>query len=103
MDDFRVSVIAGSSIAMLDVEDDIGVQSENICRIAQTDAQSLDGHGLLTASAGVKINVAQVRIDADVIPLRITTDADSQVVIAATTDQRCAGAGISPIEPGGSR
>src|SRR5450432_1725827 len=61
MNDFCVPVIASSCVAMLDVEKNIGMQREDIGRIAQTDAQSLDAHGLLAGCTCIKVNVTQVR------------------------------------------
>ncbi len=83
MDDFRVAVVPGSGVAMLNVEQNIGMQGKDIGGIAQAGAQSLDAHGLLAGCTCIKINVTQVRINADVIPLRIAADSDGQVIIAA--------------------
>src|SRR6266568_2029104 len=102
MNDFCVSVISSGRVAVLDVEENIRVQREDIGGIAQADTQSLDAHGLLAGSACVKINVSQVRIYADIVPLRITADGDGQVVIAAGAAQRGASTGVAPIEPPGS-
>jgi len=63
--------------------------------IAQTDAQSLDGQGLLTAGSLVEVNISEICINANILPFGIASEADDQVVIAATAAQRGASTGIA--------
>ena len=83
MDDFLVAVVARRRVAMLNVHQHVAVQREHIRRIAEADAHGRHTPLLLAAGGRVNVDIAEVGIDRQIAPLRVTRLDDGEVVIAA--------------------